>query len=285
VPFSFDPAKAEERQKGTLDRTLTVNAGLTANFHSTKPPTIDQIKFLADSLSIAKRAITEAIQVVADLKAVTKSNVDVNADVYDALVYHYNLGELADLKNWTAWAGDLGEILGFFFADQTHLFSGPVVVGDTHRLILKPEFAKVANQNLQAKITHSGRAPEGFVNLKKPAWQQIDKNPALFDEWVGGRYKFDSTQWGNIKVDFDKLCKVTRLQIAGTLIHESTHKMRNAVDHAYASDAPYTTLTKGQKLDNADSHAFAAICLYKKTFFRNDRHLTALSTKGLDAES
>ncbi len=285
MPFSFDPAMAEKRQKGTLDRTLTVNAGLTANFHSSKPPTTDQIKFLADSLNIAKRAITEAIQVVADLKAVTKSKVQMNAGVYNALVYHYNLDKLADLKDWTAWARDLEEILGFFFADQTHLFSGPVVVGDTYRLILKPEFAKVTDQKLQANITHSGGAPEGFVNLKKAAWQQIDKNPTLFDEWIGGRYKFDSTQWGNIKVDFDKLCKVTRLQIAGTLIHESTHKMKNAVDHAYASDPPYKTLTKAQKLDNADSHAFAAICLYKKTFFTNDQNLTDLSTKGLDAES
>jgi hypothetical protein len=285
MPFSTDPNKAEKRLKGTLDRTLTVNAGLTVNFYSGKQPREEQIRFLADALKIAKRAITEAIQVVADLKAVTKSKVEMNDGVYNALLYHYALAPLADRKDWTAWAGDLEKILGFFFADQTHLFTGPVVVGDTHRLVVKPEFAKVTNPQLQAKITSSGGAPEGFVNLKKPAWAEIDKNPQLFDEWTGGKHKFDSTQWGNIKVDFGKLCKVTRLQIAGTLIHETTHKMKNAVDHAYASDPGYSGLTKAERLDNADSHAFAAICLYKKALIRNDAHLTMLSTGTLDAET
>jgi hypothetical protein len=115
----------------------------------------------------------------------------------------------------------------------------------------------------------------------------IDKNPALFDQWVGGSYKLLPDEWGNIKVDFTLLGKVPRLQIAGTLIHESTHKMKNAVDHCYASSSgTYKTLTKAQAMDNADSYAFVAISLYKMTYIKNDKKLKELgSSSTVDVES
>ena len=287
--MSFDPKDAKVRERGTqtLNRTLSVDAFLTANFHSDKPPTTQQIKFLHDALQIAKRAIDKAITVIEGLQSATTNKVEMAAGVYEALVYHYHLQDLADRKDWTLWKGDLETILGVFKADRQHLFGFPVVVGDTHRLVLRPRFANVKNAELQKKITSDGTASEGFVNLKKSAWKAIDEAPELFDKWVGGAHKFPPTEWGNIKVDFTKLGSVTRLQIAGTLIHETTHKMKNAVDHCYASDkASYKTLTKAQALDNADSHAFAAICLYKGTFIKNDAKLDELgSAKTIDAES
>lgn len=283
--FSSDPKDAEVRAKGTLDRTLTVNAGLTANFHSSKPPTLAQIEFLADALAIARRAVDAAINTITGLIAATTATVEMDAAVYASLVFHYHLPPLADRKDWSAWGPDLKTILEFFTADRQHL-AGTVVVGDSYRLVLKREYAIVKDPTLQKRITGSGRASEGFVNLKKSAWATIDANPKLFDDWINGYHKFPATEWGNIKVDFGKLCQVTRLQVAGTLIHETTHKMKNAVDHCYASSpGPYKTLTKAQALDNADSHAFAAVCLYKKFLIESDSAMTQLNlAKTIDAQ-
>jgi hypothetical protein len=297
MPFSTDPKQAEVRQKGTLDRTLAVSANLVVNFHSSRPPTQAQVQFLEDALFMAKRALLAARTIVHDMRAailspsfsrasITDSNGELKPAIYDTFTYHMHFPELTDRKDWRAWESDLETMTDFFAADCQYLFGRPVV-GDTYRLVLKPQFAVVTNPQLQVKITGDGTASEGFVNLRKSAWQKIDQNPALFDEWVNGRYKFQPDEWGNIKVDFTLLGTVPRLQIAGTLIHESTHKMKNAVDHCYASSSgSYKMLTKAQAMDNADSYAFVAISLYKMTYIKNDKKLKELgSSKTIDAES
>jgi hypothetical protein len=297
MTFSTDPKDAEVRKKGTLDRTLTVSANLVVNFYSGQPPTQRQVQILEDSLFIAKRALLAARTIVHDMRAalldpsfsrasITDSKGNLKPAIYDTFTNHMHFAELKDRTDWRAWASDLETMTEFFAADCQYLFGRPVV-GDTHRLVLKPAFAVVTNPELQKKIAGDGKASEGFVNLKKSAWAKIDQNPALFDEWIGGRHKFQPEEWGNIKVDFRLLGTAPRLQIAGTLIHESTHKMKNAVDHCYASTSgTYKTLTKAQAMDNADSYAFVAISLYKMTYIKNDKKLKELGTsKAFDAES
>ena len=297
MPFSTDPKDAEVRAKGTLDRTLAVSANLVVNFHSSRPPTQYQVQFLEDALFMAKRALLAARTIVHDMRAailstsfsrasVTDSKGELEPAIYDTFTNHMHFPELKDRKDWRAWESDLETMTEFFAADCQYLFGRPVV-GDTIRLVLKPAFAVVTNPELQLKITGDGKASEGFVNLKKSAWKKIDQNPSLFEEWIGGRFKFQPEEWGNIKVDFTLLGKVPRLQIAGTLIHESTHKMKNAVDHCYASSSgTYKTLTKAQAMDNADSYAFVAISLYKMTYIKNDKKLKELGTsKSIDTES
>jgi len=297
MPYSTDPKDAEVRNKGTLDRTLAVSASLVVNFHSSRPPTQAQVQFLADALRMAKRALLAARAVVRDMRvailsssysraSITESNGELKSAIYDTFTYHMHFPPLADRKDWSAWQSDLATISDFFAADCQYLFGRPVV-GDTYRLVLKPQYAVVTDKQLQASITGDGTASEGFVNLKKSAWKTIDQNPALFDEWIGGRFKFQPNEWGNIKVNFALLSAVPRLQIAGTLIHESTHKMKNAVDHCYASSSGmYKTLTKAQAMDNADSYAFVAISLYKMTYIKNDKKLKELGLSNtIDAES
>jgi hypothetical protein len=297
MPFSTDPKDAEVRKKGTLDCTLAVSANLVVNFHSSKPPTQAQVQFLEDALFIAKRALLAARTIVHDMRSailsakfsrasITEIDGELKPAIYETFTYHMHFPALTDRKDWSAWQPDLETMTEFFAADCQYLFGRPVV-GDTIRLVLKPAYAVVTNKELQKKITGDGTASEGFVNLKKSAWAKIDQKPELFEEWVGGSYKFQPEEWGNIKVDFALLSKVPRLQIAGTLIHESTHKMKNAVDHCYASSTgAYKSLTKAQAMDNADSYAFVAISLYKMAYIKNDNALKLLgSTKAIDTES
>ena len=284
--MTFDPRKAERRvprDKGTtqsrrtLDCTLKVDETLIVNFRfgvvsdndrGGSGMTEEKVRFLWDSLVIARKALKEAVSVVSLLKSTAQSTDAIDDCWYDSLRYHYGLDTLADRKNLTAWQTDLQTIGRVLEASSGYLCTNPVTVGDALSRRIKGCFYKFTRGMVdrQNEVNVDG-ASRGYVNLKKQAWGAIDEDPTLYDKWKDGRHAFGGPeQFGNIKLDFRELADGThtRLLIASTLIHEATHKMGNTVDHAYAGPL-YEPLTKAQRLNNADSHAWAAICLYKKT--------------------
>lgn len=67
---------------------------------------------------------------------------------------------------------------------------------------------------------------------------------------------------GEIHVSFARHLNFSSISYAQTIIHEATHKYFNTEDHAYADDPTYFTLSLADRLENADSYAWAAVSLY-----------------------
>jgi hypothetical protein len=91
----------------------------------------------------------------------------------------------------------------------------------------------------------------------------------------------DANDKGSIHLNFltqlaDR--SVTNLRVAGTIIHEASHKFCDTRDFAYSQNAAYGALTSTQALMNADSYAFTAICLYKNHVFHDEAAMTTAPT-------
>ncbi len=275
-----------------VDETLTINfkygqvkdddtggSGMTEN----------KVRFLWESLAIARKALEEAVRVVSGLLLSAAKPTDAIKDyVHDSLVYHYGLDKLVDRKNCSAWQNDLQQIQRILELSKQYLCANPVTVGDALSRRSRGCFytfrEAMSNRQDDVKVTPSTMA---YVNLKKEAWGKIDKDPALFDKWKAGEHVFGVEQFGNIKLDFRELAaKYTRLLIAKELIHEATHKTGGTVDHRYAGPL-YDDLsfTKTQRLNNADSHAWAAVSLYKETLIERNSDIASKQKTGLNPET
>ena len=101
---------------------------------------------------------------------------------------------------------------------------------------------------------------EAYVTFEKAAADKTTWQPTGYKGMAKGMTC--GFRNGEIHLAFDKHAQYTRIAYARIIIHEAAHKFLGAADHAYAHQATYPTLSLTQKLDNADSIAWAAISLY-----------------------
>jgi hypothetical protein len=104
-----------------------------------------------------------------------------------------------------------------------------------------------------------------------PGWGKPGKVTAL---------KLKRSQKGSIHIPFEKLTEKPLLYQARTLIHESTHKVKDTRDVNYAMDPGYQTMTPIDAIDNADSYAWTALCLYKDILVKNSLNGNKLAREG-----
>ncbi len=114
---------------------------------------------------------------------------------------------------------------------------------------------------------------EGYVSPKSRVANRMDREltattPLKSDEQGGIHLNFaflrDDGPFGSL------------LYIACLIIHEASHKFASTFDHAYTWKVSYLDLTVAQRIENADSYAYAAISLYKRHVFRERSNFESL---------
>ncbi len=302
--MGYDPSQATDRRSGKLhNRSLVVSPHLVAMFHQEDPPNQDQMIALEKALLIARRAVAASLQVISHMQTghlvkgpsaercwVEDSDGYLDDEFHDAFWHHMGFDYLKDHKDWGEWIPDLQRVRNNLAAIQNHL-STQVKIGNsddyvrsiTDKDIMDARWKDPAAAQRLLRARRDGL--EGMVKLKRAIETQIlgdSKNAIpgnkLWEEQLeAGKLALPPEYWGNIKVGFRDLLTVPKLQKAGAIIHESSHKMISTGDICYAKDwSAYKNLTKDQKMRNADGYAFLAISLYKRTCFENDAHLRQL---------
>jgi hypothetical protein len=240
-----------------------VYQGLTIKYHTSKPPSpVQQVK-LHGSYQLAKAMLDKVISEITEIRAAIKRNPFANSVsplTRTILVHHFHLAEGKDKAAMEQLSTDLGKILGVYRATSNGL-NGPTTISDAYSDVLK-----------QAALGNVVTADRGYVG-KRHDHSKPQIAPGKFPLFAANlpNNKYSAAGLGSIHIDFDLLTTDSKLSIARTIIHESTHKYKDTEDHAYAwyhqsnvNGTPYNQLTKAEAIDNADSFAYAAVCIYKK---------------------
>jgi hypothetical protein len=203
--------------------------------------------------------LSKVIKDIESIHGLLKNNnstFNLDSITKQVLIHHFHLGEPGDLKSLKKLATDLEGILGVYRATSNGL-NGPTTISDSYSDVLQGNSTSPDRGYVGKKHDHS-----------KPAI-----SPGVFPLYTANRpnNKYSASRLGSIHINFDLLLTDSKLSVARTIIHESTHKYRDTEDHAYAwyhrsnvNGTPYNQLTKAQAMDNADSYAYAAICIHKK---------------------
>jgi hypothetical protein len=277
---------------------------------------------LTRSLDLACRVLRSVIarlQAIATLERPAPSTI--GEVPYKTLRYHLKLDGLGlergeDVRfsgaGWTAWRADLErarEVAGRILQGlSTH-----PTIADSHASTVKKETMSNARELLALAATkyntaannltpqmrmgvfmlaeqqavESSKTTAGFVQPRKAVVAAM--SPDEFarrkkNEPTAGLQPQDK---GSIHINFTTLlgeAKYKHLHVARTIIHEASHKFCDTHDFAYSYEPAYATLTKPQAMTNADSHAYAAVCLYKGQFFGDSQTMLAASA-GMDLDT
>ena len=75
--------------------------------------------------------------------------------------------------------------------------------------------------------------------------------------------------FGSIHIEFSLAKIYPKPQIARVIIHEATHKFADTLDIAYCYWKTYPQGWKGDKINNADSHAYVILFIYCKQLIKD----------------
>lgn len=254
---------------------------------------------LVCSMDLARRVVSSACDQMRWLAVKSHVTVAEIGDVpYRTLRRHFSLpvlpstGVIPDLT-WTAWAKSVNTI-AFNLLRISQGLELPVTIADaqsTNEKKIQPEIVALLTAQYPdpaqrvmvddvAKTYARGQAMarSGFVAVKSAAAATMP--PGALPRYRAGdlTVPVSAAEKGSIHLNFltqlaDR--SVTNLRVAGTIIHEASHKFCDTRDFAYSQDPGYGTLTTTQALMNADSYAFAAVCLYKKHVFQDEAAMTS----------
>ena len=252
---------------------------------------------LVCSLELARRAVSNACEQLRWLAV--KSHVtlaDIGDVPYRTLRRHFSLapfpssGVIPDVT-WIAWAKNINTI-AFNLVRISQGLERPVTIADAQasnekkfhpigvaRLTaIYPDPAKrqMVDEVAQTYARGEAMARSGFVAVKSAA--NAAMAPGELSRYLAGdlSVKVDATDKGSIHLNFltqlaDR--SVTNLRVAGTIIHEIGARLSRR-----GLEAPAGALTPTQALMNADSYAFAAVCLYKGHVFQDEAAMTTPPT-------
>jgi hypothetical protein len=128
----------------------------------------------------------------------------------------------------------------------------------------------------------------GSVSVSTKKWDSMSREDKARFKANDPSLELSLEDRKNIKLDFRLLAMGSEpaLRIAGTIVHEASHRYANTRDCAYAHDeGAYRPLSKFHAMNNADSFALAAICLYKDRCFENYDVMRRESFNGVDLNS
>lgn len=277
---------------------------------------------LTRSLELACRVLRTVIarlQAIATLERPAPSTIG-NVP-YMTLRYHLKLEALgvergSDVRfagaGWTAWRVDLERARELAGRILQGLSTHPTIA-DSHASTVKKDTVSNARELLALAATkyqipannlppqmrmgvfmlaeqqavESSKTTAGFVQPRKAVVAAM--SPDEFarrqkNEPTAGLQPQDK---GSIHINFTTLlgeAKYKHLHVARTIIHEASHKFCDTRDFAYSYEPGYASLTKPQAMNNADSHAYAAVCLYKGQFFSDSQAMQAASA-GMDLDT
>ena len=270
---------------------------LVVKYAPTSAYTADCRTKLVCSVDLARRAVSDACDQLRWLAVKSKVTVAEIGDVpYRTLRRHFSLpalpasGIIPD-ATWDTWVKNVNTIaLNLLRISQG--LEQPVTIADAQATneknilptavaqltALYPDPAKRAMVDEAAQMYARGQAMarSGFVAVKSAAAAAMP--PGALSSYRAGdlTVQVRTEDKGSIHLNFltqlaDK--SVGNVRVAGTIIHEASHKFCDTRDFAYSHDPGYGTLTSAQAVMNADSYAFTAVCLYKKHFFHDEAAL------------
>lgn len=239
----------------TLDvRGEVVDAGLIVNYHSSRRPDVLQKKFLTESLNLARTILAHHVLPalnVAEGKLTSAASLKIAPDLDKTLLAilrtHFRLPEFSGAYTPAMLKNDIRTIKNIYMRVNT---------GVSVQMTISDSYSAVA----------AGRKSEparGYVRWKASAIGFLD--PITGDLPPG--FKVPTAHRGSVHIDFGMLKAShvsSKLTVARTIIHESSHKFGLTEDKSYRYYTDYKDLTKADAMDNADSYAYAAVSIYKK---------------------
>lgn len=251
--------------------------GLKVNYHSNKVPTPQQLFRLHESLELAKVMARRALDITTNAyKQIVLGEIE-----YEIFCFHFRLPPL-DRKIMKAWHPYLARIHRVYSHVVSYL-NEAITISDSYSCELNGNnqlalaegvvFAKNKVMGLDQQTGDTIVRPDAMKKktIFDPGWGKTGKVKAL---------KLNRSQKGSIHVPFEKLTVKPLLYQARTLIHESTHKVKDTRDVHYAMDMEYKTMTPVEAIDNADSYAWTALCLYKNMLVKNTANGDKLAREG-----
>jgi hypothetical protein len=310
----------------TLDTVTNYNTNLTIKYHSSRVPSAQQCKTLADCLELAKKAVEKTVSQL-DTFISQKKMDPLSRSIFK---HHFRFGDLTTDSLPETWIDDLKKVRRVYAAVKQGL-NQPITISDAYSTELKAQQANFAVNLLSNQLTAAnhpffnddvvyvrttGTLPGGLaantpyhvidahVNWFRLATSQGGAAVVVANAGIGthtayeikqtprgyvkpkknqikdpNTNKWTANQLGSIHINFQMLVNSTKspkITVARTIIHEATHKFKDTEDFAYAwyhpaegiaPAAAYNSMTKGQAMDNADSFAYTAICLYKRQLY------------------
>jgi len=275
---------------------------------------------LTRSLELACRVLRTAVARLQALGTLERPAPSTVGEVpHKTLRYHLKLEGLglergSDVRfggaGWAVWRADLerareiaGRILQGLSAHPT--------IADSHASTVKKETLSNARELLALAATRypannlpaatrmgvfmfaeqqaveSSKTTAGFVQPRKAVVAKMSPEEFVRRKSNEPTAKLQPQDKGSIHINFTTLlgeAKYKHLHVARTIIHETSHKFCDTRDFAYSYEPGYTTLTKARAMNNADSHAYAAVCLYKGHFFGDSQAMLAASA-GMDLDT
>jgi hypothetical protein len=271
---TLDQRKQPVHQVDPAGTVGPVIKGLTVNYHSTKPPAAAQLHNLHVCLEIARGMAGKAYEVTRRI-AKEKTLHELESDI---LTYHFRLPVLAKEDSCALWQPYLKRIY-HVYDEVINYFKKSITISDSVSAELNP--------NADAMLAKA----EGYVPWKNN--QAQEKKVVLFkglyfseqnqtwDQCTHTAYKFTFKQAGSIHIPFSALLQKPNVYVARTLLHEATHKACNTRDVYYAMDNGYKSMSALEALDNADSYAWTALCLYKDRLVKNSFNGNKLAKEGI----
>jgi hypothetical protein len=287
--------------KGVQNRILEVSPDLVAKFHSeSKHLKEGHFRNLDAAVRIARNAVKESVRILDHMtgtwskvfsksepsgtssKSPVQSVFQVSEEVLKfAFRTHMKLDlsgfiSAGDTKDCSFWLSDLKFLKENFRQIRKHL-STRVTIADSYSPIFNLSDSDKMNPLIQEEVNLlKNGTTRGTTKLRWPVRARFANTPEGKEKVRKAEYRFFTPDdWGSIHVNFYNLPFVPPLRIAITIIHETSHKMANTGDFGYADglDKRYEMLSKNESLLNADSYAYLAISLYKKTAIKNEDDL------------
>lgn len=288
------------------------HGALTIKYSDDYPLTEPQRAKLLTSFHLAPRVLQSAIGRLDRLAGMAPPLAsELGEATFKTLRWHFKLAPLAgdpaqqgrvNAAAWTQWSADTRHVKRNLEVILLGL-STPVAIADAHASTVAAEKPKAeqllyakygatlgqmpAEQRMAVFTLMMGGAKElaeksaeqtaGYVQPKKAkvramaAAGELERRNAK-----DGSVPIAPEEKGSIHINFATLLAQPQFQslhVARTIIHEASHKFCDTRDFAYSFQPDYATMTRPQALANADSHAYAAVCLYKDVFFSDAQQM------------
>lgn len=300
----------------TLDIREVAVRGLNVqlNFSSIDPLDSGMINRLRLSYLLARDVLNAAVNGVQDLRGCVdarKSNGKHNPATpctgpenkfaVDTIYTHFKL-DIESRYDLDKTLDHLGKIHSRYLKIQ-HGLEQRVVLADSRSEDVRKTLMKYLTDNNQP-IPEKKKAHEVIQALPQSTKDQMAQSLSLqrsSDEGVGEGYvsaksrvvnrlgleqtqttPLEPHQQGGIHLNFaflrDDGPLGSLLYIACLIIHEASHKFASTFDHNYTWETfSYSALATEQKIENADSYAYAAISLYKRHVFAGKSDFESLT--------
>lgn len=221
------------------DTHKLLSAGVMVKYHSDNKPSKPQRSKLIDACDLSRKIMRETVWKF-DKMAFFRQK---ERTFEDALNTHFSLDDAPDRRK-----RNINYLRGKMLHVSFFMQSGIYLIDSDARMQAPatPMREKIGGRDMPNNVKGFWGNVEGYVST----------GHSVMPNWM--------ISGGPIHVNFGLASTYSAFGLARLIIHEATHRYIKTVDHAYNHDGNYAALTSGQKMENADSFAYAALSRHTK---------------------